>query len=518
MNSIGYSIRRWVRHGSTYLRSPKTLVPLSAAFSVAVLYAVWIALSAERGVAPVSLPTMIFVSVLSMAAALSWPRTLWRIFIALLPMELTVFAVLSPIEISVRPYQVIGAALFFATIIRHGHRLRWQHLRLPDMAVILWVTGSILAAVVSHRPEAVDAVVSSALWYTLARIYVHKARDVREALQAVLSGAVVVMIIAIGQVVSGATLMDARAHGTFPEPNWLGLYAATIVALALAALMVKRRRNTRRVMAVVLTLSMTALILSVTRSAWLAAGTALVVGIYLHYRYGDRTQWRELWQLPVTALIVAVAAGVMLSDFSLSDRVRSLTDGTQTITVACDTPDAAKTLPSHIATVEELASTGCRHIRLQDRDSLRAQGMIIHTVRRNDPSIGTRQEIYHTVADTLRSDPIRSMLGWGFGGIDLGRDARGTTLNSSNLFIEALIGGGILGAVGIGVLWGWAMSAIARTVRHVRKRRSYAIPMNAALIAVFIGNLFNAGIFLAFPWVLLGVAVAIVPTRFHQHL
>ena len=130
-------------------------------------------------------------------------------------------------------------------------------------------------------------------------------------------------------------------------------------------------------------------------------------------------------------------AGFHLTTFDLTDRAGSAASGQQRITVSCDTPTV---LLESIADISELSSYGCRFIRLEAIDAEQAAGKFIGTVSRPDPSIEARRVISRTTFETLRSHWLFG-IGWGSIGNILGTDDRGASLNASNAFLEAWLGG-----------------------------------------------------------------------------
>ena len=127
-------------------------------------------------------------------------------------------------------------------------------------------------------------------------------------------------------------------------------------------------------------------------------------------------------------------------------------------------------------------------------------------ISRNDPNVQTRSMIYQKSWNEIKNHPILG-IGWGNIGSVLGRDERGTPLNSSNIFLETWLGAGILGFLTLIILLGYILLKSIRNYFHAEDIMQKIINLFVIVswFAIMIPNLFNAGIFLGIFWVWLGV-------------
>lgn len=355
--------------------------------------------------------------------------------------------------------------------------------------------------------------------YAVTRFFVATGEDASRAMAVLVGAAVPTGLYAVAQNVlfhngwpSGA-IMPGRPNALLSEPDWLGVYAVIVYGAILTQLFAQSRRtHTRRVTRVVLfaalTLTVVVVVITAARSAWVGAAAVTLL-------YGLALMARGLWDtlarhVAVGVLAGACAAGIVvcgqLTRFSLFDRVSSTGTGQQEITVSCADAAQAQQLAHQraIGDMSELARYGCRHIMLEEVAREDAAGNSVIRVKRADPTIAVRREIYATVVRAIGERPWTGY-GWGAATQLLGFDERGVPLNTSNIFLEIALAVGVGGAV----IYGIALVAVwVSGVWHWMRRDTPATAALAAIVgvcAITVPNLFNAGVFLAITWVVLGI-------------
>jgi hypothetical protein len=452
-----------------------------------------------------------------------------------------------------RPYQWIGILTLGATMIRFfGGRLSFTlpkiH-RLDGLLFVLWL-GS-LAAVLGapHRNISLKqslVMLSFIALYVLVRIFVRTVSDIKNIVAVFIGSGVVISAYAIwqnmrfAQGLNAFEVMAGRSNSVFTEPDWLGAFAVVCIGALYALLWFYRnpqgfeynlfaaldwkipfaltlRRTILALFYGSLILSYIALILSVSRSAWLSVAIMTCIAWSIVASDGasftfQKWKWRDGLTYAsgiAFAFIVSLAMVFVfhLTSFQLFNRAQSTISGLQNITVACKT---AVELPETIASIDELSQYDCRHIDLEDRELLAQSGEWIRTVYRSDPNVSIRKEIY---AKTLRVLREHFFLGVGFGSsaFFLGNDERGAGLNTSNIFLEVWLGSGLVGLVAF--VWVWVSIGVVAIKRLLVRQRSDDITaiylfIFLSWIGLTIFNLFNAGIFLGFFFVWLAIAVS----------
>ncbi|MFZ2299824.1 MAG: O-antigen ligase family protein [Candidatus Moraniibacteriota bacterium] len=475
------------------------------------------------GTLPLDTIDLIFFSFVGFLFALYRPGWAFLLMIGMLPYEIISIAPES-FGISVRPYQWLLVLIILALLVRLALKRFPVEQFVPNiwdiLLIVLGISSMVSASASDDRAMAVklSAILFSFIaLYLVCRIFVRSTDDARMLLPFLFSSFLVVSCYAILQNIlflsgrESLEVMAGRPNATFAEADWLGGYLAVIVT-ALGALIVSPSlvskyvpiRTARIIFSILLFFGFTALILTVSRSAWLAAcaGIAATFVIFGWQRgIFDALWWRNTQILKravfvkffvgipfVVAVFLVYAAG--LSPFDLLDRSKSISSGEQEITVACE---REASLPDRIDSLDALTAYGCEHIRLEDIATKRAGGIYVTEIFRDDPNVRIRQDIYGNVADILKE---HRYLGIGFGVISvyLGTDGRGAGLNASNIFLEIWLGAGLVGLLAFTVFWfglvgKWLYLAF-------RKRSSLGLILVSTAIAITMFNLFNSGLLL----------------------
>ncbi|OGI14141.1 MAG: hypothetical protein A3E38_01205 [Candidatus Moranbacteria bacterium RIFCSPHIGHO2_12_FULL_54_9] len=484
----------------------------------------------HTNVLPLDPVNFLFFSFVGFLCALYRPGWAFLFLVGMLPYEIVTLAP-SSFGVSIRPYQWVLVLVTLALAVRLALKRFPVEKFAPnvwDIALLVFGASAFLSALASgDQATAMKMSVilaSFILLYFITRIFVRSADDARMLVPFLFSSLLVIAGYAIVQNIlfmngrESFAVMAGRPNAVFSEADWLGGYLAVMVTL-LAALIAAPRlveryaafRPTRLIFSGLLFVGFVALIITVSRSAWLAAFAGIAIVLFTFAWQTDvwkMLKRRERYALRAVAetklfilvpLLLAVSAVALfdLSPFDLLDRTKSVSSGEQKIAIACQTKQE---LPEKIASLEMLMQYGCEHIALEDRAAQEAAGAYVTEIFRDDPNVSIRQDIYGKVISILKE---RWFAGIGFGVISeyLGTDGRGAGLNASNIFLEVWLGSGIIGLIAFVVFWfgrGW------RSLLSSFKDRA---PLGLILLALFISvttfNLFNSGLFLGWFFVLL---------------
>lgn len=512
-----------------------------------------------------------FFAILIFLFALYRPGWAFLLFLSLLPFERINMAP-EAIPLSIRPYQLFGAAIACALFFRFlFHRLPFlfTKFRFFDAFPIVFALGGFWA--LFFAPEAAIAakqagvVLSFVVFYFLSRQFLGDTRDVKRVLLFLVASATLTTLFALWQSfrftlgLPSFEAMPGRPNAFFSEPDWLGMYLIFSTSLALSVLFFLREKifskkldheketllrekgseeeNTKRSLGMsrdtiwlmlcfgFLTLSFLGLLLTVARSAWIGAllSTILFLKLLLfgnHFSWNPgEWRWKSLLSgsmLVASAFSLALFAiwAFQLTTFDLGNRAGSTASGLQEITLSCNAPTS---LPEKIENVSELSPYNCRHIRLEEIETEKNSGKFITTTLRPDPSIEARRDIQKKTISTLKDHWIAG-IGWGNIGSILGTDDRGTSLNASNAFLETWLGGGFASFVALLLLWIFIPLFAFR--KFFAKRGEDTLPEDRALAVFFLiswagftlFNFFNSGILLGFIWVWLG-GIGLIATK-----
>lgn len=481
-------------------------------------------------------------AVLALMLALYRPGWTFVFFIGTLVLENINLAPES-LGLAIRPYQLFGAITIVAFVFQvvtkrlpfSLPKFRWQ-----DVLVIVFALSGFLSAFFSENfalslKQSLVALSFAALYF-LVRIYVQSFEDLKKIAPFFFSSAIVVLAYGVWQNVAfklgqnSFEVMPGRPNATFTEPDWLGIYLVFLLAVFLTMIYGESKKTEiadyqKQVMShklqvfrniSIVTLALVALIIAVSRSAWLGAAFVMVGFLKIMLTNGSLriSQWnwgkfRHALKFLAITIISSMAIVYIfgLTRFQLFNRAVS-TGGLQKITVAC--PMTTCILPEKINNPADLDSCGCWHINLEDIEKEKAAGNRIMEVYRPDPNINIRAGIYQKSFEQIKNHPVFG-IGWGSIGKVLGVDERGASLNTSNIFLEVWLGAGMAGFLSFVILLGYIF--IKGAIGFLKRRGSdntVLVFVMLGLVAIVIPNFFNSGIFLGFLWAYLAVAVSLL--------
>lgn len=476
------------------------------------------------------------VFLLTLAFAFYRPGWAFVLLIGSLPLEIINLAP-EILAFNLRPYQILAISIGISLLIRFFlkkinfslPKLRWF-----DFSLIALIVLSFLSALFSSNQITalkLSLIFSSFVFiYFIARIYLQNLGDLKRILPFFLSSSFLVVCYGILQNwlfsrgLNHQEIMPDRPNGTFQEPDWLGIFIVLIISILISLIyfLFKKVSSTEEKIKlsqfislyVFLTLSFALLILTVSRSAWLAIILSLLFSLFailtnlnLNHKKWDLKIFTNLAVVLISSVLISLGLVKIfnLTDFELDNRLQSSSSGEQIITVSCQENSV---LPERIETLEELDNFNCRHINLEEIEAEKTLGNFVKEIKRPDPNFNIRAEIYKASWEEIKSHWFLG-IGWGNIGSILGTDERGATLNASNMFLEIYLGTGILGFLIFAVLWTYIF------LRNIRKfffaqdpsHKTLAIFILAALVGLTISNLFNSGIMLGFLWVFLAVSL-----------
>lgn len=491
-----------------------------------------------------------------LVAAFFYPKELFWFFVFLLPFE---SVVVSPeiVPVSMRPYQVVGFALIIATIIKIFNFQFSPLQRDPAKAVAIFKQFSIskflnrkiiifflpifaFLALANSPDKALSAkqalvLTSFVVLFWMAGYYLKTNKQKFEALWFFLASSKIVIVFGLYQAVAyklglwHMEVMPGRINSTFTEPDWLGMYLVFILALVLWVKFAIRNGWKENVMLgkhnldslltwllnIYLVLIFVGLILTVARSAWVAA--IAVLGVYFLFKFlwvikGQSGETQKISSKLKTAsadFVAIVLAGIIsaaaifvfgLSDFHFFNRAASSVSGLQKITISCDVHSSIAN-GQQIQSTGELSQYGCRHINLEEIQTERIKGNFVKEVYRPDPNVDIRKNIYKTVWQQIMKHPI---LGQGIGtsSLVLGQDELGHGFNASNIFLETWLSMGIGGLLVLLFIFIYPLYRAFSSLDFSQKNSyNYTLFFLLTTTALIVPNMFNSGLFLGYFWV-----------------
>lgn len=472
----------------------------------------------------------IFFSFVGFLLALYRPGWMFLILVGMLPFEITNIAPAN-LGITIRPYQWLTVLIALALLVRFAVRRFPLEKFIPnfwDILLVIFGVSSIFSALASMDKQAslkLSAILFSFIFlYFLCRLFIRSLDDTLMILPFLFSSFLVIAIFSVLQNIlflggkESLEVMAGRPNATFAEADWLGGYLAIIVTMISTLLVflpfaVKNfsfKFNLEKyIFPILLFFGFTALIISVSRSAWLAASTG-IVSVLSFFFFTTKASWKEIIVAKLyvaTPLLLALFTvyAFNLTSFNLLDRGQSVTSGKQKITIACE---KTITLPETISDIKKLANYNCEHIRLEDIAERKAVGEYVTEIWRDDPNVNIRKNIYAKSFAILKE---HWFFGVGFGSIAgyLGMDERGTGLNASNIFLEVWLGSGIMGLLAFVIFWfglGWKW-----LYKIFQEQTALSVSLGSVWIAATVFNLFNSGLFLGWFFAMLAFFLVYFP-------
>jgi hypothetical protein len=453
------------------------------------------------------------------------PVVVFALLVGVIPIEIINIAP-QQLGIDLRPYQFLTVVLVVAVIIRHiigfskQKMFKWS---IFDTLVAIFIGMGFVnllfieATIVSLKQSIV--VMSFGILYFVVRYFVRSKDDVLALFPILISSAVVVSLYAILQNVMFvvgvdlAEVMPGRPNATFAEPDWLGVYTVFSLAVGLAYLYYSSyHKHLWKFFDGALfgatVILLTALIITVARSAWLGAVGAIIAYlliVFFQKKY-KLFAMHAFWIVSAGLLSLVVVWAFHLTNFELFNRVQSTHSGMQEITIACKESLTQSGVPMEIDDVAELEKYDCSHINLEDIADLEAQGFVIAKIYRTDPNVKARSNVYEQTITLITTKPLVGY-GWGSSGALLGNDENGTPLNASNVFLETVLSIGVIGGIVLVLMFLLAVIFAIKSLLNTTgsKQKSVAIFIIIGTVAIIVPNLFNAGLFLGFVWLFFGM-------------
>lgn len=455
------------------------------------------------------------------------------------------------IGFNVRPYQFFAALAIIAVLTRLA--IKRLSFKLPkfhwiDSVLIIFTLAGFISALGSEAPKLAFKqsmiAASFAAIYFLTRVFIQNIEDLKKIIPFFLSSSVMVVLYGIWQNIrflhgfNSFEAMPGRPNGTFAEADWLGIYIIFLIAVLYSMIyyfsksdiyskdaqifnfkflifkqfLITKFQIFKTFLHIILIASYITLILTVSRSAWLGALVVIVAYLFIMWTNlkinPKNWQWkfaicRKLEVVFFILIAIAVVYVFHLTNFRLFNRIQSAGTGLQKITIACNTFLEPR---SRIDSINELNQYGCRHINLEDIAKEKLAGSFVTEIYRPDPNVNIRSRIYQKSWQEIKRHPFLG-IGWGNIGNILGKDGRGTTLNSSNIFLEVWLGSGILGLLAFILIW---IYILAKGVKFFYNDNLWEKALGLFLfiggVALIVPNLFNAGIFMGALWLFFGIS------------
>ena len=460
--------------------------------------------------------------------AFFYPREALSIFVVSSFFEIIYFFSDS-LPITLRPYQLFAVSIVFSGFFRYvlkREKIIFFQFNSIDIGVVLLGVGSIFSSLFSPFLEEsirLSIIMLSFIFiYGVVRWFVRTKEDIYALFPFLVVGFLATSLWGILQNIAFLwnwsvikEVMPGRPNGFFSEPDWFGFcMALASVILAHGFLFLKKKEKTPLFLFwIVLTFVFTALIISVSRSAWLASFFGLVVLLVCCFWEFRKRMIRRTGLLFFSFFVAVIYVFVLpLTQFELGNRLESSFSGLQEITISCLEPISVS--PEKIYSFEELQTRNCRHIALEEIESEKMVGNFVTRVFRDDPNVLERKDVWKKSFVAFKEYGFWGV-GWGSMEYLFGRDDRNEILNASNIFLNVYIGAGFLGFLGFMIIIVSIFLGIFHQLSS-RKKTSRIIGCGvfSTLAVVGVFNFFNSAEFLGIMWIWLGLIIPLVYERY----
>jgi O-antigen ligase len=281
-------------------------------------------------------------------------------------------------------------------------------------------------------------------------------------------------------------IMEGRVNSLMYEPDWLGVWSATMLGLLLPFFYEYNLYQKRIALYIYLTIFV--MLMSISRSGWVAG--ILIVAIFYFFKFANRNNSIRVWAqkfslfLVIITLAIGTVQGFGLTPFNLKNRFLSIFTQQEVSQVVIQ-PEGEKIV------ISQEEATKIKEIEEQTGEQARIS---IDGVP--DENVTRRINSFWESINLIQRYPI---FGVGAGGVE---EEFGEGINTSNIFLGVGTKSGIVGMIlFIGIIyllikqgwfilqfdsiWGWSMLLSAT--------------------AFLTANMFNDGLLLGFFWVLLAV-------------
>lgn len=364
------------------------------------------------------------------------------------------------------------------------------YLILPVLLLVLGLIGGLLHTALQPTITQTLSFVTMLLTFAVFLYTVRCRNRLHTVFVGLFWGTIIHILVALYQAVAfkvglpAFMVFEGRVNGLLPEPNWLAIWTAVVIALLLPLTFFSAHWFSSRWNSwwwVLFFFSVMVTILSLTRASWLAlviTGIVFYIALLWPAKYRVKTVFSHLGKtVGLTILALVCIELLALSPFSLSERAMSIITQSTTHYETTDGESISK---------EEA----------QKRDE---EEVVERKVK--DVNVVSRIEDYKTALRTANEHPT---FGIGFAGY---KERVGETRNTSSIFLGVLVAAGIPG-LAVYVLIHY--THLRTAVWFMREKYYFlaSIVINMSLVIIITG-MFNNGLLMGFIWMVLGVLSAL---------
>jgi O-antigen ligase len=275
-------------------------------------------------------------------------------------------------------------------------------------------------------------------------------------------------------------VMEGRANGFMPEPDWLAVFLSLLVAIILPLIYFDYQKLIGKY--VLLIWMSIALMVSISRSGWVAAAFVSVVFFVMLMLNKFQPKVRVLEVFLGYFIVVFIAFGIVklndLTPFSLKERALSIVTGNTVHDVFVNENGEEMTIDK------------------KQKEELLGKGKSVSKKSVDDINVVRRVESYREAIEYIQESPL---LGIGPAGLEI-RTEKG--INTSNIFLGILVAGGTM-AVTFFLVVIYLICKQSFLVMKYEPAFGYAMLLGT--LSLLVSNSFNDGLYLGVLWVILAL-------------
>lgn len=277
-------------------------------------------------------------------------------------------------------------------------------------------------------------------------------------------------------------VFPGRVDSLLPEPNWFGMWLATIYAITLPLAFYAKKFKEQFALWFLILGTILMSILSVTRASWLAI--IVITGLYILYQAIFVRKYIQLGKFLIILFSVIFGAAGMsqlgLTDFNLKDRISSII--TQETTYYYQTDEK---------TGEEIAIDPKEVDKDSDKVKTRTTADV-NVLSRKDGYISAGVVTYQYIFTGVGLTGYENRVGEGY--------------NTNNILLAVAVSGGI---IAISLFLSFLYIITKQGFLIFKTDSQLATILFGSLLATLITGMFNDNFLMGFTWLIFGIIAAI---------
>jgi hypothetical protein len=290
-------------------------------------------------------------------------------------------------------------------------------------------------------------------------------------------------------------VFPGRVDSLLPEPNWFGMWLATIYAISVPLAFYAKKSKEQFALWFLIFGTVLMSILSVTRASWLAI--IIVTGLYILYQAIFVRKYIQLGKFSIILFAVIFGAAGMaelgLTDFSLKDRVNSIITQETTYYYTIDEKTGKEVAVDPKEGDKNLDNVKVRKEGDKNLDNVKVRKEAdVNVLSRKDGYISAGVIIYKYIFTGVGLTGYENRVGEGY--------------NTNNILLAVAVSGGI---ITISLFLSFLYIITKQGFLIFKLDSKLATILLGVLLVTLITGMFNDNFLMGFTWLIFGLIAAI---------